>query len=247
MAQEFTDAKPFYLNKYYRGKSLVSLAVIGVPTSGVPIRASSMYGKTKDVIAATPGLSGYFIGESWTGSQWTDISGANKHATQVQGAVSQQVKGLKDRTILTGSATAGLRFPAASLPSTYTIFHIAKYNATGGRIFDCVEANWLSGFWGGKSGLAHHNAWITSETTNVHGTNWVLSTDQHALYRSNKVNRTNRTPGARATYQLSINYGQYYPSESSSWSCACVAIFNRELGLTEYTNIENYLASLYDL
>ena len=43
-------------------------------------------------------------------------------------------------------------------------------------------------FWGGYSGVAHHDSWLTPTTDCCgYSTNWLLSMDQNALYRANRV------------------------------------------------------------
>ena len=113
------------------------------------------------------------------------------------------------------------------------------------RIFDGIGNNWLSGFHSGEAGVAYHNGWATTNTdTDVHGNNWVFSTDQRYLYRSNGVTRGSGIGGGAST-QLSVNYGTYYTSQSSTWAIAEIIVYNRTLNSTEYTNVENYLNLKY--
>lgn len=196
----------------------------------------------------TSGLVGLYDFDSWTGSQWTDLSGSNNHATSTTGTISTTTISGNGSSLsidtLQGNTSAGLRFPSAILPSTYTLFHVARY--TGGtrrRIFDGVTANWLSGFWGGNAGVAFHDGWLTSQT-DIHGNNWVLSTDQNSLYRSNGVQRGT---GGGTSKQLSINYGNYVSGESSDWNVTFVAVYNRTLNSTEYGEVESWLSSRYGI
>jgi hypothetical protein len=175
------------------------------------------------------------------------LSGSGNHATTSTGTIS--TTSLNSLTALAGGTTAGIRFPSTILPSTYTFFHVTKYNgANKGRIFDGFGAtNWLSGFHGNKSGVAYHftGGWVTAET-DLHGSAWVLSTDQRNLYRSQRVNRTvtNYTNGVAA--QLSIGMGNW-TGENSDWACACVVVYNRELTTNEILQVEAFLARRYNL
>ena len=151
---------------------------------------------------------------------------------------------------LYGDTGDGLRFSTSVMDtsSDYTLFHVARYydptgSPTRRRIFDGVTSNWLSGFWDGKSGIAHHNGWLTA-VTNRHGDHWLISTDQKDLYRSNGVDRTVSGSGSTSR-QLSINYGNYVSTESSDWACAEVIVFDRELTSAEYLSIEAYLTAKY--
>lgn len=150
---------------------------------------------------------------------------------------------------LYGTTTDGLRFPTSVMDtsSDYTLFHVARYYKPSGtptrkRIFDGVTLNWLSGFHDGNNGVAHHDGWLTQQV-NRHGDNWLISTDQKDLYRSNGVDRTVSGSGSTSK-QLSINYG-HFTGERSDWAVAEVIVYNRELSSSEYLSIESYLMSKY--
>jgi len=111
------------------------------------------------------------------------------------------------------------------------------------RIFDGIGTNWLSGFHAGDTGVAYHNGWVTPSTGDLHGNDWVFSTDQRSLYRSNGVTRG--TGGGNLSAQLTVNYGPQQGSQSSTWAIAEIIVYNRTLNSTEYTNVENYLNMKY--
>ena len=114
---------------------------------------------------------------------------------------------------------------------------------TKSRIWDGVTGNWLSGFHAGESGVAYHDGWATTNTSvDVHGDDWVFSTDQRYLYRSNGVTR-GAGIGGGTSRQLSINWGN--TSQPSTFGVAEVIVYNRQLLFSEYTNIENYLNLKY--
>jgi len=152
---------------------------------------------------------------------------------------------------LYGTTTAGLRFPTSVMTTTsnYTLFHVTRYyNPTGsptrGRIFDGLGNNWLSGFYDSRSGVAYHNSWLTP-LTDLHGNQWVLSTDQRNMYRSNGTDRTSSGYSNGASGQLTINYGLLVSLDSSDWACAEVIVFDRELTSAEYLSVEAYLTAKY--
>ena len=195
----------------------------------------------------TAGLIGLYVGDTFvSGSQWTDLSGNGNHVTTFKGTPRNSSVTINGYKALSGGTADGLRWPTTILPATYTLFHVAKQNgATRGRIFDGVTSNWLSGFWFEKTGVAFHGAWITPENVDLHGTNWVISSDQNSLYRSNGVDRTNRTPGSPSYSQLAINYGAAATNESSDWAVACVIVYNRTLSATEIQQVECFLNRRY--
>jgi hypothetical protein len=194
-----------------------------------------------DLPPVLAGLVGWYDGGSWTGTQWTDKSGLGNHAVTTRGTIGISTNP-KGGYVLTGATTAGIQFPAAILPATYTLFHVTRYTGTQGRIFDGIVQNWLSGFHNFRAGVAYHMGWVANGA-DLHGTNWVVSTDQNNLYRSNGVLRGNSGAGTSGqTYdRISINYGTASTTEPSDWAVSEVLVYNRTLTTEEITSVEAYL------
>lgn len=185
-------------------------------------------------LPVTSGLVGWYRGEEWNGTSWPDRSGNGNNVTSIYGTVKSQGRFIYGRT------NDYMVFPSAILPSTYTLFHVAKYNGPKKKRIFCAEnnVNWLSGFWSGKTGVTYHSGWITQYTNSAFPVSEVLiSTDQKALYRGNGTNLVvdSRTG---ASCNLRIN-GQY--DEWSDWAVAEVIVYNRELSLSEIESVEDYL------
>ena len=137
----------------------------------------------------TDGLVGMYTADSWNGIHWADLSGNDNHVTTFSGTITKLTSGINGRTFIYGDTSSSLKWPAAILPSTYTLFHIAKYNnGVKQRIFtkNGGTQDWFSGFSGnstvGFSGVAYHNGWLTP-IVDCCGSDWVFSTDQNDLYR----------------------------------------------------------------
>ena len=79
----------------------------------------------------TNGLVGWYKGEAWNGTSWPDLSGNGNDCTETRGTVRRTFD------YIYGGTGDGLQFPAGViLPSTYTLFHVARYNGSSkGRIF----------------------------------------------------------------------------------------------------------------
>lgn len=91
---------------------------------------------------------------------------------------------------------------------------------------------------------------ITSTSIDSHGTNWVISTDQRSVYRSNGVGRmtdSQSTTYKNNQYRLGINNGNYGTDDASDFAVAEVIVFDYEMTSDEYQCIEQYLASKYDI
>jgi hypothetical protein len=219
----------------------------------------------------TNGMIGYYTGESWTGTQWTDLSGANNATTIVNtanislynnirkdsnGTLYQALNGFN---YLAGANNSGITFPVSL--NNYTIIWVARYAGinlqTGsgagaiGRIFDGQQStnNWLSGFYNGFSGVAEHNGtFITQNTQSKYGSNWIIGVDQTNLFRANGTNLTLTNPSATYNnFNMTINNGNYLATQPSDWMVATVIIYNRELSLSEILTMETWLATKYNL
>ena len=154
--------------------------------------------------------------------------------------------GLSGHSYLSGSTTSVLIWPLSILPPTYTLFHIAKYNVINGarmRIFDSPDAAWMSGFYGGVTGVAYHAGWLTPNV-DCCGYNWVLSTDQNGLYRANGVQKST-SAGGSSSNQLGINSSGNGFAQPSDWAVAAAIVFNRTLSTAEITTMESWLSQLF--
>ena len=231
---------------------LGSNLVIAPPNLNLEVSRYDIAGTSLDSATAQniiqPNISGMiasYEGSTFSSNVWSDNTGSYD-TNASRGTVSISSTQLNGYDILEGSTSDGLRFPSGVLPSTFTFFHVTRYNdGTRKRIFDGVGSNWLDGFHGDKAGVAYHDGWITSSSTDYHGFNWVLSTSQNSLYRSNGVTRG--TSGGSSSKQLSINYGAFVSSETSDWQCAEVIVFDRHLNSTEYGQVEQYLSYKYGI
>jgi hypothetical protein len=191
-------------------------------------------------------LYGWYIADNYAANQWPDLSGNGNNATG-NGPIT--IASFPNSTLkyIYGGINTFINFPVGMLPTTYTLFHVAKYNgSTKGRIVTSLDGvNWLSGHYSAKSGLAYHGttaAWITQSASTVHGDNWVISTDQNNLYRSQGVNRTVGTPTTGVNCRMGINT---YAGESSDWAVAEIIVYNRTLSGTEIDQVEAYLMNKY--
>ena len=207
------------------------------------------------------GLTGWYEADSFNTSTqtWVDLSGNGRNALKITGTVFKNETGLNGRPIIYGGTTTRIDFPSDAIGvvptssgyTVYTVFTVAKYgqnqntSGTKSRIFTSSTNNWLSGFWGGQAGIAYHDNWVTN-TTDIHGFNWVISTDQLNLYRSNGTNRTIAN-GVKGPATLSINPTTPY-NETSDWSVAEVILYkNTNLSMADYIKVEEYLNGKYNI
>jgi hypothetical protein len=191
------------------------------------------------------GLSGRYTTDSFNDSNnsWADTSPMANHILDVKG----DLKRADDH--VHGSKTVGLKFPIEVFgpDNAYTMFYVARYNGpTKKRIFDGTDNNWLSGFWGGKTGVAHHKGWLTQASTSVHGPHsWIIATDAPNKFRTFGEDRVINKDVYNTTSQITVNMGAYYESGSSDWAIKEVIFYNRLLNLNEIARVEAYLIKKY--
>jgi hypothetical protein len=205
------------------------------------------------VIRTIPGLVAWYTGDSWDAANrvWVDISGVNNHvqSDSINGTILNPVHNQLNKKIMTGTTGSEIMFPPGILPTNYTMFHLAKYNGPSrGRIFTAADQNWLSCFWFGRTGVAHHNGWITSRENFIAYDDWMLSTDQNKRYRANGTDYTlnGEQAGAISNGRLTVNNRNVY-NETSEWAIAVIVIYNRTLTVQEFTLVEQALKLEYNL
>lgn len=123
--------------------------------------------------------------------------------------------------------------------SKFTMISFARYTGTNrNRIFTSIGYNYLTGFWNGAAGVAHHDGWVTNQTDRF-GNNWLVSVDYAYNYRGNGVNY-GTSGGTNYLPPMSINN-----SEASNYQFAEVMFFDRQLSEAEILKIEDYFAQTY--
>lgn len=218
----------------------LALARYGVPSG--TIQAPIVENVIGDNIE---GLKDSYVASTFSSGTWPSNSGS-RNSNLTRGTPFISSTKLNGVDILEGTTADGLRFPSDLMTSTYTLFHVARYNdGAKERIFHSYVGNWLSGFHSSKAGVAYHTGWVTASGTDHEGTNWVISTDQEDLYRSNGVTRGTGNGGV-LTPGLSVNHG-VYTAELSDWQVAEIIVYDRELNSTEYGQVEQYLSRKYNL
>jgi hypothetical protein len=192
---------------------------------------------------------------------WIDSSGQNSTVGNISfrpgGAPTVTTQATTDNGVTVGSSKSLLTAAGSTaqgiflpeLPANYTLFHLARYQRTNpslGRIISATGSNWLSGFWAGNQGVAHHNSWMTSFSTGT-DYSWQLSADQTSLYKSNGLSvTTTGYAGSNPTSGFGINVG-WSNTEFSTWQVADLMVFNRALTASEVSQVENYMSLIYGL
>jgi hypothetical protein len=193
---------------------------------------------------------------------WTDVSSYNNHITDISGSpylaiTDRNTAGnvASDQYAVTGITTDKFMLPY-SVASTYTVFYVARYTSSTPllrqRILstDASATNWLSGFYSnanGVTGVAYHGGWITQSIVDGNGTStsvgWVISTDQQALHRSQRSDKTtNGAAGVSQTPQFAVNR---FNAEISDWQIVELIVYSNTLSSADIQSVENYLYNQY--
>eukprot|EP01083_Nonionella_stella_P286969 976733_1 len=155
---------------------------------------------------------------------WLDISGncMNVETGSISNPITTHPNALNGETYISGTSLTQIIFPDDVLPFDWTFFHVARYNdGIVGRIFQAYQ--------------------------HIHGYNWVFSTDQRNMYRSNGIDRTTspqHSNYASIQYRLSINCG--LSASTSDFAIAAIIVFDYELPLNQYECVEEYLVMKYN-
>jgi hypothetical protein len=190
--------------------------------------------------ALPSGAWGIWTASSWGASsplQWDDLSGNNRHANVTRGTPS--LGSADGISFVQGGTADGVRFPTGSIPSSFTIFVVARYKPGASakkRIFDAVmPLNTLHGFDSGKSGVVYYGeSWKTAQTDRSIGDEWLVIGGRNGGTQMILVNGINRATGSGGAGggTLTINHGKS-TGERSEWQVRDVVVWDRSLTDTE--------------
>jgi hypothetical protein len=228
--------------------------------STVTIRATDSVGNftnkvfTIDVFLIPSGASWVYLSENLSSdaSTWTDTSGNNRTLT-INGSGKSKISAPAtngssqiNSALQMSATTSNFTLPSSALSNAdnWTFIHIARYNGGArGRIFDGLNANWLSGFYNSSSGIAYQEGWISE--ANQHSDNWVLSSNRHNHYRSNRVTRGTSGAGSYNVSAIKVNDNQY--GQNTDANIIAMLFWSRRLSDAEVQQVENTLAAKYGI
>lgn len=190
---------------------------------------------------------------------WTDSSGNGRHvsSSSVRGTPAAVTfpggigASLETFQVVQGGSADGIKLGNPVMANNaYTWFSVARYSgATKGRIFDSYDPsfnNYSTGFWNGKSGVAHHQGFVTAQNDR-HGENWFVWMDQGARIRDNGDDIQITTANTSPFPPMSINYGNWLSVDTGDWQVAEILLFNLTLSLAEIQSVEALLGSKYGI
>lgn len=219
-----------------------------------------------EIAAIHPAIVAFYEADSLdlNAGVWYDKSGSGNHA-QVSGSIKKLPWAFGGRGALRGlDTTANIR-TSKVLPTSYTMFFIARYSPQAGqasRLFVACESSYnaIFGYYAGMQGWSHPLVWVSDwPGYDRHKRRWLLNTVTFNRYAAQGIERTN---GDYSLYYRDISDGfslcigtGYTPCTYCSpvdttdvWEVAAVLIFSDELRWNDQVpDIERWLIIRYSL
>jgi len=122
---------------------------------------------------------GMYFAEDWSGTTLLDKSGNGRHATTsgITKIVGSGNGATGNITYLTGTTTSTITWPSGSIPSTFTIVSLTRYNNSINqvRVLQGTDINWLHGHLNGYRGATYYGNGFKSNGSTTNATNWVCT------------------------------------------------------------------------
>ena len=228
-------------------------------TGGSVPTAINVYGyaqSTFPIVSGNPRLNARYEAANYNATTkiWVDSSGNGRNATEIRGTPTLVTSATGNGntlgiTAVKGGTTAGITLANTAL-SSYTFCTVARFaGGNQGRIFDGRAGNWLTGFYSGLTGVAHHEGWIAYPSPSISaGQIWRLNCDYHTQLRTDGV----AIPIAGVTnstlpVSMTINNWNGTGREVSDWEVAEVLVYEATLTTTQMQQVESYLKNRYGL
>jgi hypothetical protein len=207
----------------------------------VTLHPSTVLSQTPPI---TAGLVGYYNADSWTGANWTDLSGAGNHVTEIGGSSIAVARPVGAPAYVYGASTAWMKFPTGILPANYTLLYVARHNGpTRGRIFKGFDANAVLGFYQLSTMLLFSCGKSLSATPAVPNSEWIpVSVRSDSLRFFGTDITSNRSNGCTDTVRLAINIGPV-PADVSDFAIRSVLVYNVKLSDTDVQRVETWFSS----
>lgn len=200
------------------------------------------------------GIKCWYTGKSLdeNGLKWNDASGNDNdiEGDNLKGLLKMAVDPVSGKYVY-GTVEDGIIIPFDFTGSNWTLFTVARYNGEKkGRIFDGKgDVNWLGGWHGGRTGLAHYGKGWATPDKNVHGSGrtWIQTTAYRTQFFSNGDKRTPDATFAtgEAPGKIAINMGRGEVNEPSDWAVHEIIVYGRALSQKDRVKVEKYLIDTY--
>jgi hypothetical protein len=190
--------------------------------------------------------SAFYTAASWISSNpkvLLDLSLNHNHILDITGGNITVVSPADESPYLSGSSSTKLKFPATMISDNFTLIYVARFEGSTQRgIFQsCSSPSWVSAFHQGKSGVSvRPGCGLITENLNLHGSDWVVVTEQSSSVRTNGVHRTKSNISNCSYLQdsLCINVDE---AQSSDFAIHTFMWFNTTLSIDQIMAVEALL------
>ncbi len=189
--------------------------------------------KSEDAAAVWPSSVGSSVGVVHSGSVRSGFKSGNGASGSVR--------------FISGDTSSQYAFGGDILSITFTICSVSRYTgAAKGRILLGSKGNLLHGHWGGSTGVAFYEDWVTDNNRNKNNMDWVVLCGTNGAARVARVVDRTGNVGTTATNKdgnngLQINFGGCCGGETSDWAVMEVAMWNRVMSSEEMRAAVTYL------
>jgi hypothetical protein len=187
---------------------------------------------------------------------WRDSSSNNRHTITTEGTIQVAKAIIGDgarvpQTYLYGDVNAKLLFPPGSIPHSFTLCVMARYNgANKNRIFNSPTTDFMYGHWGSQRGRVYWSSlgWVSEDQISGPLTDWVIVCSKNPGTFPNNIIVNGALRGKSSTnfvanWQLSINR----PNEQSEWAVAHAMVWDTALTNSELSDVSTaWVNSLYN-
>jgi fibronectin-binding autotransporter adhesin len=178
-------------------------------------------------------------------TQWSDISGNNRHLTQsnqnAQPKATAQTYDAKPVVAFDGN---DLLASGSTVANPYTILTVARMDGTQNSRLISATNNWLLGYWGGFQDRFYADGWVsqpnTAVDTNIHFYG-ATGTGAVSTFYDGTTQIIQNAGGVSAPDRLALGGWGFNGTELSKGSVSEVIVFNRVLNATEIAQMNDYL------
>ena len=193
---------------------------------------------------------GHFTAESFNRNyNWVNLVGGKPNITEFIGAPVVVGRKYRSKTfkVVNFNRYQGCRLHKDFITNNFTLIVVGKNKRSTGRVVDGTTADFLHGWWSGKTGVFHQGHWISSPASqgDKNGFHIMSATNNGDCWHNGmKVTKWKRRASANPR-QISINWGQFWDSEWVDCDIAEIVIYNRNLSETEAATIHRKLVEKY--
>jgi len=185
----------------------------------------------------------FYTASSFSSSNPTrllDLSPSRNDVVNISGNNITVMAPIDELPYLSVSSNTKIRFPSTMISGNFTLIYVARFEGSTQRsiLQACSSSSWVSAFYQGNSGVSVRPiCGLITESVNLHGSDWVVVTEQVTSLRTNGVQRTkaNTSNCLQLQDSLCINFDE---TQSSDFAMQTLLWFNSTLSVDQIVVLE---------